>query len=457
MADNETREQLAKVLRIGVVQDGKVIHEQLIKPGQSVTLGDSASNTIVLDAEGIPKRFSLFEARGDSYFMNLAGPMSGKVAIGSEVASLEDLKARPGVAEKHGVISVPIDPNFRGKIMVGDITVLFQFVAAPPEPAKVISSKDFRPVFFEPDDYPFMVSMSLFSALGILLGIYYWQTPIPDLSGPTEIPDRFVQVMVQPKEEKPEIEEPLEDLTTEKTEPTEAKAEKAPEKKLPTAKNETEARQNRALEEQQTRQAATQRSAFLMMLGTTGENNNGTAVADLFADGDVKGGSLEDALQGTGTLSAGTASDMASYRGGPAGDGTRTDASVGGVGAGSGGGDAAKVGSAGQSAPRRASSQVGSIPVSGESGDEIRSVVKSKSGAIKTCYEAELKKNPELAGRVAVDLSIVGGKVTMAKVSENSMNNADLAKCIETKVRGWRFSEGVEEDLTIPFTFSSSN
>jgi hypothetical protein len=42
MADtNKGQQQMAKVLRIGVVQGGKVIHEQLIKPGEGVTVGES--------------------------------------------------------------------------------------------------------------------------------------------------------------------------------------------------------------------------------------------------------------------------------------------------------------------------------------------------------------------------------------------------------------------------------
>jgi pSer/pThr/pTyr-binding forkhead associated (FHA) protein len=46
----------AKVLRIGVVKDGKVVHERLIKPGQNVTVGESPRNTFVFPNASLPKK-----------------------------------------------------------------------------------------------------------------------------------------------------------------------------------------------------------------------------------------------------------------------------------------------------------------------------------------------------------------------------------------------------------------
>ena len=41
-------DEAVKVLRIGIVKDGKVVHERLIKPGQNVTVGESPRNTFVI-------------------------------------------------------------------------------------------------------------------------------------------------------------------------------------------------------------------------------------------------------------------------------------------------------------------------------------------------------------------------------------------------------------------------
>jgi hypothetical protein len=54
-----------KVLRIGIVQAGKVVHERLVAPGQSVSIGESPKSTFVVPAKSIPKKFALFVAKGD--------------------------------------------------------------------------------------------------------------------------------------------------------------------------------------------------------------------------------------------------------------------------------------------------------------------------------------------------------------------------------------------------------
>jgi len=45
----------AKVLRIGIIQGDRIVSERLIKPGQSVTIGQDPKSTFVVAAEGVPK------------------------------------------------------------------------------------------------------------------------------------------------------------------------------------------------------------------------------------------------------------------------------------------------------------------------------------------------------------------------------------------------------------------
>ena len=47
--------QPAKVLRIGIIQDGKIVRERLIKPGESVKVGESARNTFVFPKTSLPR------------------------------------------------------------------------------------------------------------------------------------------------------------------------------------------------------------------------------------------------------------------------------------------------------------------------------------------------------------------------------------------------------------------
>lgn len=138
MADT-TNQQQARVLRIGIVQGGKIVQERLVKPGQSVTVGESPKNTFTLPTSaavaGLPKRFTLFQARGEGYVLGFTDGMNGKIAVDDGIVGLADLKSRPGASSKGDVFFAPISVKNRGKVVIGDVTVLFQFVAAPPEPA----------------------------------------------------------------------------------------------------------------------------------------------------------------------------------------------------------------------------------------------------------------------------------------------------------------------------------
>ena len=56
-----------KILRIGVVQGGKVIDERLIKQRSHVTIGPSEKAMFVVPSRKIPPNFRLFELIGNEY------------------------------------------------------------------------------------------------------------------------------------------------------------------------------------------------------------------------------------------------------------------------------------------------------------------------------------------------------------------------------------------------------
>lgn len=460
MADtNKGQQQMAKVLRIGVVQGGKVIHEQLIKPGEGVTVGESPKNTVVFEHPGLPKRLALFEHKGGRYFLSFNAAMSGKVAADGDAVSLDDLKKRPGAAEKGGVWRVPIESGFRGKISVGDITVLFQFVAAPPEPAKQVSSKDFRPKVFDQDDYTFVGFLTFFSAVAIVMSIYAATTDPPEIKSIDDIPDRFVK-LVLPDKKDIEIEEiPKVDDDAPKIEKEDAEVKKEqpkPEDKAPPkARNKEEQRQNDALNEERARQSAQSRSAVLAMLGTTGSNNSGGTVDDVFSDSSAQLGSVADMLASGATSATAATSRDVGLRGGT-GTGRGEDASVGGVGEAGSGGPDAQVAAAKTTPARKTSAKVGSISASPENGDLITAAVRKYQSGVKSCYDLSLKANPNLAGKITVDVDINGGRVTTVSLSSNTTNDAAFGDCVVKKVRTWRFDPSVSDSIALPFTFSAS-
>jgi hypothetical protein len=89
----------------------------------------------------------------------------------------------------------------------------------------------------------------------------------------------------------------------------------------------------------------------------------------------------------------------------------------------------------------------------------IRSTIRSYRRQIRYCYEQELIRHPELAGKIRVHFVINSrGLVRSADgVSTPSLRGTNLKPCILTKVRTWKFPEprgGGEVEVFYPFLFA---
>lgn len=87
--------------------------------------------------------------------------------------------------------------------------------------------------------------------------------------------------------------------------------------------------------------------------------------------------------------------------------------------------------------------------------DDVVGVVKRKKKQVKTCYEKELKGEPDLYGVVQVGWTVTAsGSVRNVKVISNSTGNDDMEECIERTIAGWSFpASGAGVDIEYPFKF----
>jgi outer membrane biosynthesis protein TonB len=446
--------QQPKVLRIGIVQDKKLIEERLIRVGDSVTIGDSDKNTFQVKAPSVGKRYTLFVARGGRYFLSFVDGMDGKIAWRKDksILDLDVLKKEGQATRKGGTWMLPLQERHRGKIVVDGITVLFQFVPAPPESARMMGKQDFRPKLLDEDDPVFFGFLALFSAMAAVLMIYVFNTEPVDLVTLEDMPDRFAEVIILPTEPEDKLEQELElengeKVKKEKAEETEAK-EKKPKREL--TPEELAAREAARLERK--KQDTLKKSKLLAgIIGTRGESS-GDQIEDVFAEGDARIQNLQDALRDVAGVDVASAGNL-SEKGATAGGG-RDDASIGELGkAGSG---STKVGS-GPGTKIKARSDLGTIDApAGEEGDEIRKVVRAKKGAVQYCYEGRLKENPNISGRLSIEVAINGGRVTNVAIEDNTTGDKQLESCVIGKVKSWRFPPEISDTIVLPFSLSAS-
>jgi hypothetical protein len=438
-----------KVLRIGIVQAGKVVHERLIAPGQSVSVGESPKNTFVVPAKSLPKRFTLFQAKGDKYFLNFTEAMKGKISFQDSIKGLDELSGGGQAVKKGDVHVLHISGNTRGKIVFDDVTVLFQFVPPPPVSLKNLGRTDFRPTLLDGDDLVFFGFLALFAAMAMVFVVYVYSVEPVELVALEDIPERFVDIVLPPQDDQKQPELPTENATVKK------EVEKqADDKKQSTAKRElTQAEKDaaEAARQEKLKQQVLQQSKLLAgILGTRGDSN-GDPVEDVFAENDMVGSSLDEALKNVSGADMASADKLGVKQGVGGG---RGDANIGDLAR--GGGGSASIGT-GPSTAVKAKSTVGDIDAgSGEGADAVKTTIRKYGGQVKYCYETQLKTNQGLAGRLAIDMTITNGRVSSVSIGENGTGSKSLEECVLRKVRMWRFPEGVSaEGVYLPYILSA--
>ncbi|MEQ1503627.1 MAG: AgmX/PglI C-terminal domain-containing protein [Myxococcota bacterium] len=423
-----------KVLRIGIIQDGNIVQERLIKPGESVTIGESPKNTFVFPKTHLRAgEFTLFKATNKGYQLQFTDKMVGKISAGGAVVQLKKLSEDPSTATSNGVATVPLSDQDRGKITIDSVTVLFQFVAPPPVKAVTpIQQMDFRPRLIEEDDPVFLGFLGIWSALGIVLAIWVWQTE-PVAFTLDDVPQEYVKVLIREPEPLPPEVTPTEDRGKEQKREAEGKESKG-------AKSEKSATR--------TKDDIVAGSAILLkFVGTKGESKGGV-VANLWSDEEQGLGDIDSALQGaagaTGDASAATRTGNAGGTGA---------ADIGGVGE-IGGGQGGSVAGPRVTVKPRVSAGTGSVDTVAGDENQVRATVGRYQGQLQYCYEKEMKVDPTLEGRIEVGWSVSGGLVSSAPyIIANTTGNQALADCVVKKIRRWEFPPDVQGGMSWPFLF----
>jgi len=436
-----------KVLRIGIVQEEQIVQEQLIRRPENVTVGESTKNTFVLPPCSLPKRFPLFVAKGSSYFLQFTDGMIGKVSIKGRIQSLDDLKTSGEAVRRGGTWVLPVQESSRGKVVIDGISVLFQFVPAPPQVLTRAIQMDFRPRFIEDDDPVFYGFLALFAALATSLAIYahsadytledryQGSTPIAKLlnaPAPEEEPEP--EKDPEPVEERESSDEGLEKAAEpEEQEPVETKPK--PQK----TELEKQIEESIKIEEEDREVEA----LVAQMMGTVGQGR-GTTVGNIEDD-------PVDLEAMAGRLGEMETTTNRKSRKGEAGN--REGIEIDGV-------AKKEVGSTklsdGPEQVVKGDISLGSADVDVESGEAggVTSVIKDKRGRIKQCYELQLRNNPSLEGKVTIYFEVGRGRVLEADVIENTTRNDTLARCIKGKIEKLRFDKTVEASVEYPFVFS---
>ena len=439
--------QQEKVLRIGVIQSGKIVEERVLPARQAVTLGTSPRNTIVVPLANAPESVVVFAYQGDRYILQFEQGAEGRVQGPQGAADLSALVSQ-GVAKPAGKIcSVPVNEDQRGKLVIGEITLLWQFVAPPAEVPKPALPKEAKGAHFKSMDRLFSVVLVVSFALHSGFYIALANTELPKEVTLEEIPDRYAKVLIPERMPKPP--EKKEEKKAEA--PAQQKQEKAEEKKAETQEQVAQKKAARAAAVAK----AVQSKGILKVLGALGPGTGGGAVADVFGSGGGMG-DVASALSGAGGVAVATDPGAG---GGRKGGGEGGAASIGNL-ATTGGG---KVG-LGTKTEVKVSGSVAAEEAEVDSSDidqgKLGAFVRARMGLIKACYENALKRNPALKGKISIRFTILEtGALSDISTAQNSLGSAEVASCIMNTMRSWRTQFRPSGPVTVeyPFVFQPVN
>jgi TonB family protein len=452
-----------KVLRVGVIQGGKIIEERIIRKRETVTVGGSERNHFVINAPGLAQRFELFQLVGSDYILNFTDAMSGRVGLPAGVQSLEQLRTS-GAARNAGThFQVKLNDNSRGKVVVGDITLLFQFVTPPPVQPRPQLPAAARGGFAKSIDWMFtaFVLFSFMTHFGFV--VYLENADWPIDQGIGVIPEQYLSEIIMPEEPPPPVEDTSDAPSDENAETPEPTPSKQNQQQADNKPDKGDAKPSEG-DSQEAVQEATARmadeaaaAAEALLLGALSADGGG-ALADVLAGGAVTGNAADVLAQASGVgVATGSSGGTLRTRAGGESAGQK---GLGSLGASGGGKAVSEGGEIGERAVRGSIKLDDGDAVGGTGEFDAKLVVaeiKKRIGAIKACYERELRRNPTLQGKIAVQFTIEqSGTISKATATENSTNDPNVASCVVEAVKRIRFNPGPEGGsvtFAYPFVF----
>lgn len=433
-----------KALHVGVIRAGRFIDDRWFRGGPlSITVGEAEKNSFSIPLAALPQSHQLFTAREHGYALCFTSEMEGRVDLqGREI----ELSSAVSSAKKNGhVYELPLTEDAKGRVSMGEVTFVFNFAAPPPLPARPTLPREARGTLWNVTDHTFatVLLISLLLHGGAVSAISRRDLP-PEEAAMEEIPDRFAKLLVPdkpPEEEKPKEEE------------KQAADEKAPEEeKREEKKDKAASAPKDSAEHRAAVQKAVAQKGLVKILGSMGSGSSGGALANVLSAGGGFSDDIGAALAGAGGVA------IATEAGGPSrkGEGAAQATGIGGLATAGGGG--VKMREKADVAVRGSVSAEGDAEVDSPSVDKaaLSRFINLRKGSIQGCYEAQLKRNPSLHGKIVLRFTIgTRGQIVEVSIDSDTLGSDELGSCITRLVKAWRmpFSPDADTTVTFPFLF----
>lgn len=163
-----------RALRVGVLLGGTLVEERVFSGMTPITIGQSLRCTLSIPADGVPLEHTLFARDQGRTLLRATPGMTGRLAHG-DVVTTELLP------------TTLVERGMRGKLQLGDATILFQEIATPPVVPRPVLPASIRGTLLGRVDRRLAAIIGGSLAVHLLIGAWAWMTDVetPPLGTPS--------------------------------------------------------------------------------------------------------------------------------------------------------------------------------------------------------------------------------------------------------------------------------
>jgi hypothetical protein len=428
-------------LRVGIALGDHFIDERLFRARENITVGQSAKNTFSIPIENLPKAWQLFTVDAGRYMLHFTDAMDGRLSDGTNVYTFETLKGR-GAQRVGDHWVVPLVETSRGKVELGQMKLLFQFVSAPPVQPRPRLPASVRGSLADRIDPMLAVIMAISILIHFGIMLYALQHDRVVYSRAEALAKQFQEDTFKDKV----IAETVEiapDATATAEVPKKGGDESKGKPKTGGGDNSGDKGNDDSAPDDATIEETISQSPLMLALATGGEDDSGRYGKMNETD---QGSDLNKALENAKGKDIGSIGNG----GGRATRGPNT----GKIGSGKGGGEITGPGKGESVGPKVeekvsrtsfSNSDVADLTDSTLDPGDVAKIIRSRYlQGIKRCHERLLKQNPTAHGRVALRFTVgpTGG------ITKSAVKGFDptVDSCIKELSLKWRFGAPKDED-----------
>ncbi|MFZ5441038.1 MAG: AgmX/PglI C-terminal domain-containing protein [Myxococcota bacterium] len=426
-----------RALRVALVQHGRIVEDRTFPGKVKISVGSDERCTFLVPMAEVPPMTPVFDVGRHGTTLLFEPGVDGRVALDGTDAPLSELEARaPKRGRQH---ALPLTAKARGRVSIGEVSLLFQFVEPPKAPVRAALPKGSRGLLAQVDR-GFLVVLGLSLAAHFAGVGWISSQPVPeerDVTIDEYDVDRFAKVVLPLPKPKP-TPPPASTGEGPKTAPTKEPAAPA---RRPVAARPSQAEVN----------ARVKTLGLLGIIGARGEGRG--------AVGDVLSGSANDvaeALRGARQLTVATVDDATALRRRGADTGETDSIDLPGT-------EGVKHVKLVERQNTDVVARVETEPVEVSTGfpdeRELSRWLNQRKAAVQSCYERELKRLPSLHGRLVIRFVVTPrGRVDDLDFAEDSLRSKPVEDCISGLMRNWvlPFAPADDVPVSLPFIFSAA-